>query len=135
MFSFLPRIGLLWVPSTWSPGSSKSYVVSALALRSPFLPHNAAYSFCFGRATECFACPVACLLSYSTVKHGIREETIFMRIANRKAKDDRESGLNALEAYANMGVTPEDWKRFHLKFPEFFPKSLSEWFYWYAASW
>jgi hypothetical protein len=50
-----------------------------------------------------------------------------MKIANRKAKDDRESGLNALEAYANMGVTPEDWKRFRLKYPEFFPKNLSEW--------
>ena len=110
-------------------------LTSALALRSPFLPHNAAFSFCFGRATECFAWPVACLLRYSTVKHGIREETISMKIANRKAKDDRESGLNALEAYANMGVTPENWKRFHLKFPEFFPKNLSEWFYSFAELW
>ena len=74
-------------------------------------------------------------MSYSTVKQDFGEETISMRIANRKAKDDRESGLNDLEAYANMGVTPEEWKRFHLKFPGFFPKELSEWFYRFAAHW
>jgi hypothetical protein len=31
------------VPSTWAPGSRKSQVVSAVDLRSPFLPHNAAF--------------------------------------------------------------------------------------------
>src|SRR5260370_34094197 len=52
-----------------------------------------------------------------------------MKIANRKARDGRESRLAALEAYANIGDKPEEWKRFRLKYPDFFPESLTEWFY------
>lgn len=55
-----------------------------------------------------------------------------MKIANRKAKSERESRLSALEAYANLGETPEHWKRFRLKYPYFFPKGLTDYFYDYA---
>jgi hypothetical protein len=58
-----------------------------------------------------------------------------MRIANRKAKADREFGLNALESFVNIGVTPEDWSRFHLKFPKFFPTDLSQWLYLNGEDW
>jgi len=57
-----------------------------------------------------------------------------MRIANRKAKDDRESRLAALEAYANLGDTPDHWKRFRLKYPDFFPESLTDWLYTFAEA-
>ena len=55
-----------------------------------------------------------------------------MKIANRKAKSERESRLYALEAYANLGETPAVWKRFRLKYPDFFPKDLTDWLYEYA---
>jgi hypothetical protein len=58
-----------------------------------------------------------------------------MRLANRKARFDREAGLSALESFANIGETPEDWKRFRLKWPDFFPNNLTEWFYRQAESW
>lgn len=58
-----------------------------------------------------------------------------MRLANRKARFDREAGLSALESFANIGETPEDWKRFRLKWPDFFPMLLTEWFYKFAESW
>jgi hypothetical protein len=58
-----------------------------------------------------------------------------MRLANRKAKFGREAGLNALESFANLGEIREDWKRFHLKWPDFFPKQLTEWFYKFAEYW
>ena len=58
-----------------------------------------------------------------------------MRLANRKARVDREAGLSALERFANLRETPEDWKRFRLKWPDFFPNHLTEWFYRYAEEW
>lgn len=74
-------------------------------------------------------------MSDTTVKRVTGEDTISMRIANRKARADRESPLNALETFANLGETPEDWKRFRLKCPEFFPEDLTEWFYLFAEHW
>ena len=59
-----------------------------------------------------------------TFSQDLREETISMKISNRRAKADREADLNALEAYANIGVTPEDWKRFRVQYREFFPETL-----------
>ena len=58
-----------------------------------------------------------------------------MRLANRKAKFEREAGLSALEGFANLGETPEEWKRFRLKWPEFFPDYLADWFYKFAEFW
>jgi hypothetical protein len=58
-----------------------------------------------------------------------------MKLANRKARFDREAGLSALESFANLGETPEDWKRFRLKWPDFFPRDLSEWFFEFAEYW
>jgi hypothetical protein len=58
-----------------------------------------------------------------------------MKLANRKAKFDRESGLSALESFANLGDTPDEWGRFRLKWPDFFPPPLTEWFYWFAEVW
>jgi hypothetical protein len=70
-----------------------------------------------------------------SIEHGICGETVSMRIANRKAGIDRELRLNDLEAFANLGDTPEGWRRFHLKCPHFFPKDLSQWLYEYADAW
>jgi hypothetical protein len=58
-----------------------------------------------------------------------------MKLTNRKAKFDREIGLSALESFANLGDTPDRWKRFRLKWPEFFPTHLTEWLYRFAESW
>jgi hypothetical protein len=57
-----------------------------------------------------------------------------MRVANRKAKSERESRFSALEAYANLGGKPEDWKRFRLKYPDLFPSELTDWLYESAES-
>lgn len=54
--------------------------------------------------------------------------------------------LEALAAYANMGDTPEDWQRFRLMYPDFFPsapsqiswagfRNLTEWMYAFADVW
>ncbi len=58
-----------------------------------------------------------------------------MRIANRKATADRETQLSALEAFANIGETLDDWKHFRLKCPGFFPQHFSEWFHGFAPEW
>ena len=71
----------------------------------------------------------------STVKHNAGKETISMKIANRQATADRESQLRELETFANLGETPEGWKRFRLKCRNFFPEHLSEWFYVSAEEW
>jgi hypothetical protein len=54
--------------------------------------------------------------------------------------------FEALAAYANMGDTPDDWQRFRLMCPDFFPpvtsgfrwpgfKDLSTWMYSFAQEW
>lgn len=58
-----------------------------------------------------------------------------MRIANGKARAGRESQLKALEAFANIGETLDDWKRFRLRCPGFFPQDLSEWSHGSAPEW
>lgn len=58
-----------------------------------------------------------------------------MRLANRKAKFGREMGLSALESFANLGETADEWKRFRLKWPDFFPNDLTEWLYKFAEHW
>jgi hypothetical protein len=40
--------------------------------------------------------------------------------------------FEALAAYANMGDKPEDWQRFRLMYPDFFPSDLTEWMYTFA---
>jgi hypothetical protein len=51
-----------------------------------------------------------------------------MRIANKKARAARETQLSALEGFANIGETLDDWKHFRLKCPGFSPPQFSEWF-------
>jgi hypothetical protein len=58
--------------------------------------------------------------------------------------------FEALAAYANMGDTPTDWRRFRLMYPDFFPaissefkfkpgphnyQNLTEWMYGFAEEW
>ncbi len=72
-----------------------------------------------------------------------------MRVAKRLAKD-KVRMFEALAAYANMGDTPEDWKRFRLQYPDFFTSAdfesirgfpwegfanLDQWMYTFAESW
>ena len=56
------------------------------------------------------------------------------------------AGFEALAAYANMGDGQEDWKKFRLMYPSFFPTnptglsqkgfgSFSEWIYHFAQEW
>jgi len=50
-----------------------------------------------------------------------------MKVSNRQAAQERDLQLEALAAFANMGDEPEEWRKFGLKFPRFFPdKSLYE---------
>jgi hypothetical protein len=77
------------------------------------------------------------------------QTTISIKTANRKATADRDLSLlqlEALVAFANLGEAPDNWRRFRLKWPEFFPtanigvlrhgfRSLSEWFYHCAEEW
>lgn len=67
-----------------------------------------------------------------------------MIASNRLAKNKLEM-YEALAAYANIGDTPEDWKRFRHMYPDFFPstsgfrwagfESLSSWMYASAEDW
>jgi len=77
------------------------------------------------------------------------QPTVPVKFAIRKATPDRElkfMQLEALAAFANLSETPESWRRFRLKWPEFFPTSkvgvsrpgfdtLSAWFYHCAEEW
>jgi hypothetical protein len=69
-----------------------------------------------------------------------------MKPSNRQAGERRGGQLEALAAYANMGDKPEDWRRFRLKFPTFFPvtpfgwtrpgfSTLTDWLYSAAEEW
>jgi hypothetical protein len=69
-----------------------------------------------------------------------------MRVANRQAGLNRDQQFEALAAYANMGDSPEEWRKFRLKFPRFFPtashkvsfsqfSNLSDWLYDSAENW
>lgn len=69
-----------------------------------------------------------------------------MRIANRQANEQRLQKFESLSAFANMGDTPEDWWKFRLHWPEFFPtapsgwkrpgfQSTTDWLYAFAEEW
>ncbi len=68
-----------------------------------------------------------------------------MSRSNRLASE-KMAGFEALAAYANMGDAPEDWRRFRLMYPTFFPttpsgitkpgfQNLAEWMYAFAEEW
>jgi hypothetical protein len=77
------------------------------------------------------------------------QPTVPLKFSNRKATADRDLKLLQLEAliaFANLGETPDSWRRFRLKWPEFFPtanigvsipgfNNLSEWFYHCVEEW
>ena len=64
------------------------------------------------------------------------DENIPVRVSNRKAREERLIGdFQALEDYANLGDTLEDWERFRLKWPRFFPDYLSQWLFDSARYW
>jgi hypothetical protein len=44
-----------------------------------------------------------------------------VKVANRQAAKLRDQQLESLAAFANMGDHPNDWKKFQLKYPRFFP--------------
>jgi hypothetical protein len=69
-----------------------------------------------------------------------------MKVSNRLARDSKEAMVEALAAYANMGDTPADWKKFRLMYPDFFPmvpgwkqkegfQDLDTWMYDFAERW
>lgn len=62
------------------------------------------------------------------------EETIRIKIPKRKA-NYRERRLDALERFANMKNGSEDWTRFRVIYPDFFPENLSKWLYESASAW
>jgi hypothetical protein len=66
-----------------------------------------------------------------------------MKPASRQAKERRDQQFEALAAFANMGDRPTDWRKFRLKFPDFFPlepsgsqrigfRDMSDWLYFHA---
>lgn len=57
-----------------------------------------------------------------------------MTPSNRLAKEKLRL-FEALAAYANMGDTPAEWKKFDLKYPDFFPQDLARWMYGLAEDW
>lgn len=67
-----------------------------------------------------------------------------MKVAKRLAKEKARM-FEALAAFANMGDTPEDWNRFRLMCPDFFPvisgfkskgfENLDAWMYASAEDW
>ena len=69
-----------------------------------------------------------------------------MKVANRQAASIRNQQFEALAAYANMGDIAEDWRKFRLKYPRFFPSeshevtfsrntNLTDWLYESAEDW
>lgn len=64
------------------------------------------------------------------------ERTVPVKSSKRKAREERLIGeFQALEDFANLGDTPEDWQRFRLKWPHFFPDYLAQWIYDSAKYW
>jgi hypothetical protein len=74
--------------------------------------------------------------------------TVSAKVENRLARKQQGRGraLEALAAFANLGEGPEQWRKFHLLWPEFFPtsevglpvsgfRSISEWLYKSAGEW
>src|SRR5271157_1143372 len=47
-----------------------------------------------------------------------------MKVSNRQAAKDRSGQFEALAAFANMGDTPNEWQKFKLKYPRFFPDEM-----------
>ncbi len=64
------------------------------------------------------------------------EGTAPVKRGKRKAREERFiDDLQALEDFANLGDTSEDWQRFRLKWPHFFPDYLTQWIYDSAKYW
>jgi len=57
-----------------------------------------------------------------------------MTPSNRLAKEKMRL-FEALAAYANIGDTPAEWKRFRLMYADFFPQELGQWMYEGAEEW
>lgn len=53
------------------------------------------------------------------------KDSVSVRASNRQARDARESQFEALAAFANMGDSPQEWKKFRLQWPNFFPTDRS----------
>jgi hypothetical protein len=72
--------------------------------------------------------------------------TLSVRTSRRQAEEDSCQQFEALAEFANMGDRPLDWRKFRLKYPNFFPtqehkitdprrSNLTEWLYSYAEEW
>jgi hypothetical protein len=73
-------------------------------------------------------------------------DTVSVKRSNRQARETREGQFEALAAFANLGDTPEAWRKFRLMWPDFFPstpsqspkarfRTLTEWIYGFAEEW
>jgi len=66
----------------------------------------------------------------------LMQRTAPVKHSKRKAREERLIGeFQALEDFANLGDTIEDWRRFRLKWPHFFPDYLTQWIYDSAKCW
>lgn len=74
------------------------------------------------------------------------QETIPVKISKRKAREERLQRFDGLAAFANLADSREDWHKFRLRYPEFFPltdsgfsrqgfRNLTEWLYAFAEQW
>jgi len=63
------------------------------------------------------------------------QETIPVKVSNRKAREVRLHRFDGLAAFANMGDSPEDWAKFRRMWPEFFPAYLTGWIFRTATQW
>lgn len=72
--------------------------------------------------------------------------TIPVKISKRKAREERLLQFDALAAFANLSDNSEDWRKFRLQYPEFFPlidsgfgqpgfRNLTDWLYTFAEEW
>src|SRR4051794_4870909 len=68
------------------------------------------------------------------------------RKGSRKDSGTQEREYKGLEAFANLGESPESWQVFRSAYPHFFPESpsglnhpgfqsVSDWLYWSANEW
>lgn len=63
------------------------------------------------------------------------EETIPAKVLNRRTRDERLGLFESLADFANLGDSPDDWRGFRSKHPQFFPAMLTEWIYSAAEIW
>ncbi len=65
----------------------------------------------------------------------MEKSTVPVKVSKRKPRDDRLLDFDALADFANLGDKPDDWAKFSVKWPRFFPANITEWIYINAEEW